>query len=357
MQDISDKADSTAGATGQLPAAEYNDHKNEQQDAVVRSGQTLSAATLLQQAKAYFINGTAAETVVDSGSANSIILAPLTGSSGLVVPDNYSELNGAILSFEKSAANTSTSVTVNFGQTGTELGAKTLVRSDLSVPAIGDVIGKCFIKWDNANDQWILLRNETDTYKYVIAATGAIAPKFANNIYEIDTSGGNVVISALPTPDFIGQRIDFVVSSTGTGTITAGTGITFDQVLTSAEGATVIAVDVGGTLQWELVIDRKAVCKAWVNFNGTGVVNIRDSYNCSSISDNGVGDYTINFTNAMNDANYSVSGTCGTPGVGVGMVADSNGTHVTSSFSLFTINPTNASLIDRSVISVQIFGQ
>lgn len=47
-------------------------------------------------------------------------------------------------------------------------------------------------------------------------------------------------------------------------------------------------------------------CRAWVNFNGTGTVAIRASGNVSSITDNGVGDYTINFTTAMPDANYSV---------------------------------------------------
>lgn len=44
--------------------------------------------------------------------------------------------------------------------------------------------------------------------------------------------------------------------------------------------------------------------KAWVNFNGTGAVAIRASYNVSSITDNGTGDYTVNFTNALTDANY-----------------------------------------------------
>ena len=45
--------------------------------------------------------------------------------------------------------------------------------------------------------------------------------------------------------------------------------------------------------------------KAWVNFNGTGTVAIRASYNVSSITDNGTGDYTVNFTTAMPNANYS----------------------------------------------------
>lgn len=55
-------------------------------------------------------------------------------------------------------------------------------------------------------------------------------------------------------------------------------------------------------------------CRAWVNFNGTGTVAIRASGNVSSITDNGTGDYTVNFTTAMPDVNYSVSGTAGDSG-------------------------------------------
>lgn len=46
-------------------------------------------------------------------------------------------------------------------------------------------------------------------------------------------------------------------------------------------------------------------CRAWVNFNGNGTVAIRASGNVTSITDNGAGNYTVNFTNAMPDANYS----------------------------------------------------
>jgi hypothetical protein len=50
------------------------------------------------------------------------------------------------------------------------------------------------------------------------------------------------------------------------------------------------------------VVDGSA--KAWVNFNGTGTVAIRASFNVSSITDNGTGKYTVNFTTAMPDTNY-----------------------------------------------------
>ena len=49
------------------------------------------------------------------------------------------------------------------------------------------------------------------------------------------------------------------------------------------------------------------LCRAFVNFNGTGTVAIRASFNVTSITDNGTGDYTVNFTNALPDANYAVN--------------------------------------------------
>ena len=61
------------------------------------------------------------------------------------------------------------------------------------------------------------------------------------------------------------------------------------------------------------------LAKAWVNFDGTGVVAIRASYNVSSITDNGTGNYTVNFTTAMPDANYCAvagDGTGGTSAAG-----------------------------------------
>ena len=74
--------------------------------------------------------------------------------------------------------------------------------------------------------------------------------------------------------------------------------------------------------------------KAWVNFNGTGTVAIRASYNVSSITDNGTGDYTINFTNALPDANYCIVTNGGGPNV-------SSGT--TTAGTVFQINATGSS--------------
>lgn len=60
-------------------------------------------------------------------------------------------------------------------------------------------------------------------------------------------------------------------------------------------------------VNWKVDPKKNAV-QAWVSFNGTGTVAILASYNVTSITDNGTGLYTINFTTALTDANYAVAG-------------------------------------------------
>lgn len=64
--------------------------------------------------------------------------------------------------------------------------------------------------------------------------------------------------------------------------------------------------NLAGTYTVPVATVAQGSAKAWVNFNGTGTVAIRASFNVSSMTDNGVGDYTMNFTTAMPDANYSL---------------------------------------------------
>ncbi len=83
-------------------------------------------------------------------------------------------------------------------------------------------------------------------------------------------------------------------------------------------------------------------CRAWVNFNGTGTVATRGSGNVSSISDNGTGTYTVNFTNALSDANYSVVATTNRTSAVNGTILniDSGTTPTTSAVRLITFRVT-----------------
>ena len=102
-------------------------------------------------------------------------------------------------------------------------------------------------------------------------------------------------------------------------------------------------------------------CRAWVNFNGTGTVAIRASGNVSSITDNGVGLYTINFTTAMPDVNYSW-----TSSVGYGTTLSGDALSVTfygdfatyqlvGGFSVITTDPSNGGTYDSVLINISVF--
>ena len=98
-------------------------------------------------------------------------------------------------------------------------------------------------------------------------------------------------------------------------------------------------------------------CRAWVNFNGTGTVAIRASGNVSSITDNGVGDYTVNFTTAMQDANYAaVFGGPYSDGLATtGFIAGNALTNQSAAGIRFFTTNSGASVADFNKISLSIF--
>ena len=88
----------------------------------------------------------------------------------------------------------------------------------------------------------------------------------------------------------------------------------------------------------------RGACRAWCNFNGTGTVAIRASFNVSSITDNGTGNYTVNFTTAMVDADYAVCGLAGlAPASGpMYLQTPSHGTDFTQTTTAFQFGTASA---------------
>lgn len=93
-------------------------------------------------------------------------------------------------------------------------------------------------------------------------------------------------------------------------------------------------------------------CRTWVNFNGTGTVAIRASGNVSSITDGGVGLYTVNFATAMPDANYSAVVSSVLVASGIDAFDQITSTTTTGVVSRHTENNANT---DTSMVLVAVF--
>ena len=110
-----------------------------------------------------------------------------------------------------------------------------------------------------------------------------------------------------------------------------------------------LTVTTGGLLKFDSGYGSAATaygCRAWVTFTGTGTVTIRASANVSSVTDNGVGNYTVNFTTAMPDANYAVATNS------IDTEASRSDMYATGSAGVITYS---IGLVDSSTVSVAIF--
>ena len=132
-----------------------------------------------------------------------------------------------------------------------------------------------------------------------------------------------------------------------------------DADMLAANAVTTAKISDSQITEAKLATDQQqGLAKAWINLNGTGTVAIRDSFNVTSITDNGTGDYTINFTNALANANYVVTGSSG------GANSTSNGAvyqydqataKTTSACRIITIS-SSGGFADTPQIAIAFFG-
>ena len=137
-----------------------------------------------------------------------------------------------------------------------------------------------------------------------------------NNVYNVVTANANTGVgntSVTFTSNTAAINVGMIIYGAGFGrgatvssfinantlvVSTAAANTATNTKISFVEPNRVVTADVAGP----------GLCKAWVNFNGAGTVAIRAAFNVSSIQDNGTGDYTVNFTTAMPDANYAWAG-------------------------------------------------
>ena len=111
-----------------------------------------------------------------------------------------------------------------------------------------------------------------------------------------------------------------------------------------------------GSLDTSYVVNGSA--KAWVNFNGTGTVAIRDSFNVSSLTDVTTANYSVNYASAMNTANYSVGGTLKYTGSGTGLSLTLTGSTplTTTQADVFANADNSVGAADNDMMLVNVHG-
>ena len=178
----------------------------------------------------------------------------------------------------------------------------------------------------------------------------------------IDNGSSNAFIRIDKSGTF--QGLVGIVQTAGSGSSgsAAGDMIVRSQtrVLFDTAGTTRAIIDASGNLQFNSGYGSVATaygCRAWVNFNGIGTVAIRSSGNVSSITDNGTGDYKVNFTSAMPDANYatvaSKTHTTVESNCNINIGSPGAAGYTTSLVNIRTIE--NGTSVDTSQLNVAIF--
>ena len=148
------------------------------------------------------------------------------------------------------------------------------------------------------------------------------------------------------------SKIALSGNASGTGTLTiAAPNTNTDRTLTLPDrSGTVATTDSTGDAPMYSA-------RAWVNFNGTGTVAIRASGNVSSITDNGTGDYTVNFATALPDANYVICGSAAgnTTNMWSTTPADVTTARTTTAARIATTVQNGVAGVDSTVVNIAVF--
>jgi len=186
--------------------------------------------------------------------------------------------------------------------------------------------------------------NGVNTTGTVTASTTSLVVASATGI-----AAGMFVVGEGIAP---GTTVSSIASTTVTLSANANTTLSADPVTFYSASKILTPAVVGSQL-----------CRAWVNFNGTSTVAIRASFNVSSITDNGTGDYTVNFTTALADANYVATtmalpnDTGGTQGQSAirGAAATGATTMTTTTLRINTGVTSSNLFVDMALVNVAIF--
>jgi hypothetical protein len=211
----------------------------------------------------------------------------------------------------------------------------------------------------------------TDSFNGTGSATNFTLSRLVNSVNDVQVVVNNVVqyppnysvsgttltISPAPssgTNNVYVRYLSTTLQSNGLSDLSVSTAKIQTSAVTTAKiaDANITAAKLDGAQSGSAPI---YAARAWVNFNGTGTVAIRASGNVSSITDNGTGDYTVNFSTSFADINYaSFFASDGTNPVATANESDAT-TRTVSAIRMLTGTSTTGALADRLRVSVSIF--
>jgi hypothetical protein len=243
----------------------------------------------------------------------------------------------------------------------------------VALDVVGDIKSSAGITGASATltnltvDTNLIITNSTDNYVGINTTTPTEALDVTGKILvSSDITIGGVIIADDSTNVTTAPPITFTGDTdTGIGRSAANTldfvtgGQSRFRIEPTGQIKAVYESQVGTDYNTQL--DNGYLCRAWVNFNGTGTVAIRASGNVSSITDNATGDYTVNFTNAMPDVNYCTIGATGPdPSGTAGWLAPNrngvNGANVPNTVGSVRVNSVlNGSASDQINVQVAVF--
>jgi len=157
-----------------------------------------------------------------------------------------------------------------------------------------------------ANSDWITVGTLASTNLGLLSSGNVVNADINASAAIVDTKLATIAtagkVSNSATTATNANTASAIVARDASGNFSAGT---ITAALTGAASSNLLKA--GGTMTGDITFAtaQPRVARAWVNFQGTSTVAIRASFNVSSITDSGTGDYRVNFTTAMPDADYA----------------------------------------------------
>lgn len=298
--------------------------------------------------------------------------------------DTWNDLPGAVVAVEQGTANDNT-VWLSTTAIGGTLGSTAItwqLVSNAQVAAVGNLATTGLFARTAANTFTARSIAVSGTGLSVTNANGVAGdPTVTSNA--TNTNTGNTIVARDASGNFSAGTITATLSGSATSATTATTATSAATwttgrtiALTGGVTGTSAAFNGSANLSFATTISNGAVsaakldgaqsgsapiygARAWVNFNGNGTIAIRAADNVSSITDNGVGNYTINFTTAMVSANYAICLTAKEATVNAALIASHSSTNPTAGSCTIITGKTIAlgvyTFTDADYVNVSVF--